>query len=154
MRVWWDSISLRERIIVAAAVMVALYIAVDMLLVQPFTGSFEQVQENTIQAQDDLSWMQQAVTRIPAGSSGKSLQGSIVSYVDGQISRAGFKSNLQQMTPLQDDAVRVRLRDVEFDKLLTFFAAVNARVVIDEVRILPQGSAGLVNASLVLKKQV
>lgn len=153
MKAWWDGISLRERLIVAVASIVVLYVLLDMVLVQPLLTQRQQVMDETLQAQEDLNWMQQAVTRLPSGVSGsaRAIKGSIATYVDGQISRAGLKKNLQQMTPILKHSVRVRLSDVDFNQLLNFLVALETSILIEEIRILPQSDNGIVNASLILK---
>ena len=48
--------------------------------------------------------------------------------------------------------MRLRLADVEFNKLLRFFSRIDGLVSIDEARILPADREGLVNVSLVVSK--
>lgn len=153
MKTWWDGISLRERMIVVIAGIALLYVLLDLILIQPVLGHRQQLIEDVAQAREDLTWMQQAVQKIPAGSNSapKALQGSIATYVDGQISRSGLKKNLQQMTPILKNSVRVRLSDVDFNQLLNFLLALEASIEIEEARILPQSDEGVVNASLILK---
>ena len=153
MKTWWDGISLRERLIVVIASIVVLYVLLDVILIQPLLSHGQQVVEETAQAQEDLNWMQQAITRLPSGgsSAARSIKGSIATYIDGQITRAGLKKNLQQMTPILKHSVRVRLSDVDFNQLLNFLVALESSIVIEEVRILPQSDDGIVNASLILR---
>jgi hypothetical protein len=54
------------------------------------------------------------------------------------------------MTPVQDHSARLRLSDVEFNKLLKFFTAIEGSIFIQEVRLLPTDVDGFVNVSLVL----
>jgi type II secretory pathway component PulM len=153
MKNWWAGISLRERIIVLIAAIAVTYMVLDLIIIQPLLSELEQIDKEVVQASDDLSWMQQAVSKLPqeAVKTSRPLQGSIATYVDGQISRSGLKKNLQQMTPIQKHSVRVRLEDVDFNQLLRFLLALEAPIVVDEIRILPQSEAGTVNASLILK---
>ncbi len=153
MRTWWEGISLRERLIVIVASIVVLYVVLDLILIQPVLGQRQQLTEDVAQAKEDLLWMQQAIQKIPSGStaSSKPLRGSIATYVDGQITRSGLKKSLQQMTPILKHSVRVRLADVDFNQLLNFLLALDTAIEIDEVRILPQSDEGVVNASLILK---
>jgi general secretion pathway protein M len=153
MRTWWNGISLRERLIVVIASIVLSYVLLDLVLIQPVLGQRQQLKEDVAQAREDLVWMQQAVQKIPSGSSNAAtaIKGSIATYVDGQISRSGLKKHLQQMTPILKHSVRVRLSDVDFNQLLKFLLAVDSSIEIEEVRILPQSDEGVVNASLILK---
>lgn len=152
MKVWWDGISLRERLIVLAAGLVLIYILLDLVLIQPYQDKSELLKEQVVQAQEDLHWMQQAIQKLPNGSvkTSTGIRGSIVTYIDGLISRSGLKKNLQQMTPIQKNSVRVRLSDLEFNQLLKFLVALDNSILIEEIRILPQSGSGIVNASLIL----
>ena len=96
--------------------------------------------------------MHQAVFRLPQQkqSVSKIISGRVVTFVDQQITRMGLKTQMQQMTPVQDHSVRVKLADVEFDKLLRFFNAIEGAVLIEEVRLIPAEQKGYVNVSLVL----
>ena len=154
MREWWNSISLREQAIVGIAGLVALVVIIDSLLLTPYQMNRQRLDEQISQAHEDLSWMQQAVKRLPdqTNAGGKRISGRLVTFVDGQISGAGLKQNMQQMTPIEDNAVRLRLEDVEFNRLLRFFSSIDGLVSIDEARILPADRDGLVNVSLVVSK--
>ena len=154
MKDWWNSISLREQAIVAIAGLIGLLVIIDSLLLTPYQMNRGRLDEQISQAQEDLGWMQQAVKRLPDQSSagGKRISGRLVTFVDGQISGAGLKQSMQQMTPIDDNAVRLRLADVEFNSLLRFFSSVDGLVSIDEARILPADQQGLVNVSLVVSK--
>ena len=154
MKDWWNSISLREQAIVAIAGLIALLVIIDSLLLTPYQINRERLDEQISQAQEDLGWMQQAVKRLPDQSStgGKRISGRLVTFVDGQISGAGLKQSMQQMTPIDDNAVRLRLADVEFNKLLRFFSSIDGLVSIDAARILPADQQGLVDVSLVVSK--
>lgn len=154
MRTWWDGINLRERLIVIFASIVLLYVLLDLILIQPVIGQRRQLIEEVAQAKEDLVWMQQTIQKIPSGNranSAKALKGSIATYVDGQIARSGLKKNLKQMTPILKHSVRVRLSDVDFNRLLKFLHALESSIVIEEIRILPQSNAGVVNVSLIFK---
>jgi type II secretory pathway component PulM len=152
MIVWWNGISLRERAIVAVAAAFLLYVLIDLIVIQPAFNSGNQLQQQVEQAREDLDWMIEVIPRISGTSSSKQpISGSIVSFVDTQVSRLDLKRNLQQMTPLQDGQVRVRLNEVKFEKLLQFFATLDRSVAIEEVRILPQAESGVVNASAILR---
>ncbi len=125
---------------------------VDSFLIEEYRVKNQALNEQISQAQEDLEWMQQAVFRLPQQnqSANKIISGRVVTFVDQQITRMGLKTQMQQMTPVQDHSVRVKLADVEFDKLLRFFNAIEGAVLIEEVRLIPAEQKGYVNVSLVL----
>ena len=152
MKIWWDSLNFREQLLLSVVAIIALFILVDTLLLEQYRIQNQQLIEKTDQAAEDLEWMRQAVTRLPTGSvtSKKIISGRVVTFVDQQITRQGLKKNMLQMTPIQNHAVRLRLSDIKFDELLTFFSTLEGSVLIEEVRILPADKPGVVNASLVV----
>ena len=98
--------------------------------------------------------MKEAVFRLPA--SGQKNQkvdtGRVVTFVDKQITRLNLKKHMQQMTPIGADSVRLRLSDLDFSKLMTFFSAIDNALVIQEVRLTAADSDGLINVSVVVSK--
>ena len=150
---WFQGLSLREKLVVVALVLVGVGIVADLLLFSPYRSYRAELQENLVQAREDLQWMERAVSRI-ADSKSKptpAIRGNIATYADGQIARAGLKQQLQQMTPIQRHSVRIRLSDVEFARLLRFFSSLNPSISVEEMRILPASAEGTVDASMVLR---
>lgn len=149
---WWGNLNLREQLVLSIAGLIGVVILLDSLVIQPYRSGYQQMDERVVQAEDDLKWMQQAVLRLPqrTGVSRKISSGKVVSFIDQQINRLGLKSSMQQMTPIEDHSARIRLSDVEFDKLLRFFNAIDGSVFIQEIRLLPTDKKGFVDVSLVL----
>ena len=152
MKAWWENLNNRERLMVSAVVLVVVFVLVDSLIIEGFRLKNQQLEEQVAQAKEDLAWMQQAVHRLPKGkmSQKQVVAGRIVSYVDQQVTRQGLKDKMQQMTPIQDHSVRLRLEDIRFDKLLAFLSQFDGAVIIQEVRILPAEQQGLVNVTLMV----
>jgi len=152
MNQWWSNLNTRERLILIAASLVITVLLVDSFLVEQVRVKNQALNEQITQAEEDLEWMQQAVFRLPQQKQAvtKIISGRVVTFVDQQITRMGLKQQMQQMTPLQDHSVRVKLADVEFDKLLRFFNAIEGSILIEEVRLIPSEQKGYVNVSLVL----
>ncbi len=152
MNLWWSSLNTRERLILIAAGLLVSMLLVDSFLIEEYRVKNEALNEQITQAKEDLEWMHQAVFRLPQQkqSVSKIISGRVVTFVDQQITRMGLKPQMQQMTPVQDHSVRVKLADVEFDKLLRFFNAIEGAVLIEEVRLIPAEQKGYVNVSLVL----
>jgi type II secretory pathway component PulM len=153
MRDWWQTLQVRERVLLAAVVIVALFVMIDSMLVETYRLKSRNLAEQLEQARDDLQWMQTAVHRLASVPAGQPrFNGRIVSYVDQQIQRHGLKDQMLQMSPIQEHSVRVRLQDVAFARLLNFLSQIDGAVIIEEARILPADSPGLVNVSLVIAR--
>lgn len=152
MNSWWSGLEFRERVILTVAGLIALFILLDTLIIGEFRSKFQQLDEQIVLAKEDLAWMKQAVNRLPSqGKTNRKLNsGRIVTFIDQQITRHGLKKNMQQMTPIQEHSARLRLSDVEFNKLLKFFTAIEGSVIVQEVRLLPTDNHGFVNVSLLI----
>jgi len=152
MNSWWQGLQLREKLILAIAGLIVVAVLVDSLILQEFRSSFDSLDEQVEQANDDLSWMKQAVLRLPdkKKKTQKIKSGRVITYISQQVNRQGLKTNMQQMTPIQNHSARLRLSDVEFTRLLKFFSAIDGSILIQEVRLLPTNTEGFVNVSMVL----
>ncbi|MCP4077394.1 MAG: type II secretion system protein M [Gammaproteobacteria bacterium] len=152
MNSWWQGLQLREKLILAIAGLIVVAVLVDSLILQEFRSSFDSLDEQVEQANDDLSWMKQAVLRLPdkKKKTQKIKSGRVITYISQQVNRQGLKANMQQMTPIQNHSARLRLSDVEFTRLLKFFSAIDGSILIQEVRLLPTNTEGFVNVSMVL----
>lgn len=152
MKGWWNSLNLRERLLLTSVVLIVLFVLLDSLLFEQFRLKDQQLTEQIEQAYEDLGWMKQAVHRLPSGTQPgkKVISGRVVTFVDQQITRQGLKKQMQQMTPIQNHSVRLRLSEVGFEKLLTFLSTLEGSLFIQEIRILPTDTQGVVNASLIV----
>ncbi len=152
MNSWWQGLQLREKLILAIAGLIVVAVLVDSLILQEFRSSFDSLDEQVEQANDDLSWMKQAVLRLPdkKKKTQKIKSGRVITYISQQVNRQGLKANMQQMTPIQNHSARLRLSDVEFTRLLKFFSAIDGSILTQEVRLLPTNTEGFVNVSMVL----
>jgi type II secretory pathway component PulM len=152
MNAWWNGLVLRERMLLSAVALIVLFVLLDTLLFEQYRIKNQQLTEQTEQAYEDLEWMKQAVHRLPDGAQPekKVVSGRVVTFIDQQITRQGLKKQMQQMTPIQGHSVRLRLSEIPFAKLLAFFSSLEGSVYIQEVRILPADTPGVVNVSLVV----
>jgi type II secretory pathway component PulM len=153
MNQWWGNLNTRERLILLVAGLIGIIIVLDSLVIEEYRVKNETLDEQIALAKDDLEWMREAVQRLPDTKPGntKIIAGRVVSFIDQQINRMGLKQQMQQMTPIQDHSVRVKLTEVEFGKLLNFFNAIEGAVIIEEVRLIPSEQKGFVDVSLVVR---
>ncbi len=153
MKSWWESLNTREHLLLSAVILVVALVLLDSLILDQYRQRNQQLDDMLVQAREDLTWMKQAVQRLPAQGAApvkRIAAGRVASFIDQQISRQGLKDKMLQMTPVQDHSVRLRLQEVKFDQLLNFFASIEDQVFITEVRILPADNPGFVNASLMV----
>ncbi len=83
---------MRERLIVAGAGLVLLFILADVISQQVSTGESGDVEQQIRQAQNDLEWMQQAAARLPTQKSQnkRPVTGSLVNFINQLVTRLGL----------------------------------------------------------------
>ena len=150
--------SMREKAVVAAALLVIVLIGGHAFLVEPYLQRVSGVQEAIEQERADLDWMRSAVTRIPRGAAdpvdGGEISGTLANYIDQAVRNQGLSGQLSQMSPVGDDEIRMRYSDVDFNRLITFIASVNTSALkVKDIRISPSEDPGIVNSSLVLERR-
>ena len=98
--------------------------------------------------------MRNAVANIPAetrGGTAEPITGTLASYVDRVVKQQGLTEQLSQMSPAGADELRMRYSAVDFNRLVSFIAEVNARgLQIRDIRVSASDVPGVVDCSLVL----
>lgn len=154
---WLTRLSAREQGILVVAAVVLLGILLHGSVIEPYQLKLAALEEERIQRQADLAWMQSAVSglRPLAGSPDDGqIEGSLVNALDRMVRQRGLSSSLAQMSPLSDGEVRLRFRSVDFNRYLQLIARFSsAGLVIKDAQITAIDEApGQVNSNLVLAR--
>ena len=100
--------------------------------------------------------MQSAVFQLPRGNGltqASKFEGSLANLIDREVRGQNLSSFLTQMTPISDGEIRVRYKEINFNRLLSFIAQVNSRgLKVKDLRINATDKPGDVDCSLVLEK--
>lgn len=126
MRAWFDSLGTRERMMLAAGVVLLIPLLVWALLWQPLASSVDRLQGEVAQQRETLAWMQRAAAEVKrlSGSGAAAAAGlggrSLLAVVDQSARAAGLGSGVKRIEPESADAVRVTLEGVAFDTVLTW----------------------------------
>ncbi len=152
MNAWWKALSRREQFILSSSVLILIFIVMDTLWTEKYQMEDAQLSEQINKAKQDLLWMKQNSFRVASISTNKKnpIKGSFVSYVNSQLTRSGLSNQLQQMTPIDTNTVRLNFNDINFNRLLAFLSVVDESIHIKEVRLLAVEAPGMVNARLLL----
>jgi type II secretory pathway component PulM len=151
--------SLREKAIIALALLVIVVIGAHALVVEPYLERVAALQDEIEQQREDLKWMRSAVTRIPAAdaaaaASADPISGTLANFIDQAVRRQGLTGQLSQMSPVGDDEIRMRFSDVDFNRLVGFIAQVNSSGLdVKDIRISPADTPGIADSSLVLVRR-
>ena len=148
--------SLREKIIVLAALVVVVVIAVHALVVEPYQLRVASLSDEIEQQRSDLAWMKSTVVRMPtnlAPSNTANISGTLANFIDQAVRRQGLSDQLSQMSPIGTDEIRMRYKAVDFNRLISFIAEVNSSgLEVQDMRILSSDVPGIVDSHIVLMR--
>jgi type II secretory pathway component PulM len=148
--------SSREKTIVTLATFSLLGLLVHALIIEPYNQRQVELNEALEQGDIDLLWIKSAVTRLPlnsARSQARKFEGSLANLIDNEVRSQDLNSFLAQMTPINDDEIRIRYKSINFNRLLNFIAQVNSQGLrVKDLRINTSDKPSDVDCSLVLEK--
>jgi type II secretory pathway component PulM len=151
---WLARYSLREKMIVVGALLVMMVIGVHSLVIEPYQLRVAELQSELVQQRADLDWMKSAVASLPAEAAvpdSVEIDGTLVNFVDQAVRRQGLSGQLTQMSPVGTDEIRMRYSAVDFNRLVSFIAQVNASGLdVKDIRISPGDNPGIVDSNIVL----
>jgi len=151
-----SKISSREKTILMLAAITLLGLSVHALIIEPFNQKKLELSSAIEQGNIDLKWMQSAVFQLPRGNGltqASKFEGSLANLIDREVRGQNLSSFLTQMTPISDGEIRVRYKEINFNRLLSFIAQVNSRgLKVKDLRINATDKPGDVDCSLVLEK--
>lgn len=146
----------REKTILTIAVITLSGILIHALLIEPYNQKKLELNEGLEQADIDLKWMRTAVYQLPRGndlSRAINFEGSLANLIDKEVRSQNLSNFLTQMTPINDDEIRIRYNNINFNQLLNFIAQVNSRgLEVKDLRINATDKTAEVDCSLVLEK--
>jgi type II secretory pathway component PulM len=149
--------SLREKMIVLSALLVMVVIGLHSLVIEPYQVRVVELRDELQQQRADLEWMESAVANMPSMTTAlgsAKINGTLANFVDQAVRSQGLSSKLKQMSPVGTDEIRMRYTDVDFNRLISFIAQVNASgLEVKDVRITPGEIPGIVDSNIVLVRR-
>ena len=146
--------STREKLIVGIGLLIVVVVVLHAQVIEPYQLRSAELHDEVEQQRADLEWMRNAVANIPANANTSvtsDIDGTLASFVDEVVRRQGLSGQLSQMSPVGADELRMRDSAVNFNRLVSFIAEVNAHgLEIKDLRVSTGDNVGLVNCSLVL----
>ena len=149
--------SLREKAIVAVALLVIIVIGTHAIVIEPYQEHVDALRGEIEQQQNDLAWMRSAVAGMPAAGARASVEeisGTLANFIDQAVRSQGLSGQLSQMSPIGTDEIRMRYEAVEFNRLVGFIAEVSSSgLSVKDIRISPADNPGIVDSNLVLVRR-
>jgi general secretion pathway protein M len=143
----------RERRLLIGGGVLALLLFIFAVLV-PLDRSVAHAQQRLAKKRADLAWMQAVAPELAATAPPPSATGeSLLVIVDRSARESGLAGALAGSEPGAAGSLSVRLEKAPFDALVTWLARLSAQngVSIDSATIEKAGTAGQVNAAIVLR---
>jgi type II secretory pathway component PulM len=151
--------SLREKAIVAVALLVVILLGVHAFVIEPYQERVAILHQDIEQQNSDLVWMKSVVARLPAAGvassvSNQAISGTLASFIDQVVRRQGLREQLSQISPIGNDEIRMRYKAVDFNRLVGFIAQINGSgLEVKDIRILPADIPGIVDSNIVLVRR-
>ena len=157
MKVWWEGLSSRERLLVAGGATLTLVLLLYALAWQPFQASHRRLRQSVTEQRAELAVMRQMAQEIKqlsgSGSKPTTTEGrSLLTLVDQTARAAGLGAALKRVTPQGENRLSVQFDAVEFDKLVPWLGALERdhRIVIVNLTV-DRAAAGRANARLIVQ---
>lgn len=148
-----SKLSIREKSILAIAIVVLLALSLHALIIEPYQQNSSSLSQQIEQARSDLKWMQSEMSGLPAESIVKNtinFNGSLANLINREVAAQKLNTYLTQMTPVGENEMRVRYSAIDFNQLISFLATLKDRgLVIKDVRINSTSDIARVDSTVV-----
>jgi general secretion pathway protein M len=159
MKAWLESLETRERMMLAAGVVVLLVFMFYILVWSPIHTVYSELRNTVDEQRKTAVWMQESAQTLARmkRSSGHAAQGlggrSLLSVADSTARAGGLGQSLKRVEPEGSDSVRVWLDGASFDVLVRWLVKLSSihGVNAESVTMEQSGTAGRVNARLTLQ---
>jgi type II secretory pathway component PulM len=154
-----DKYSLREKTVVALALLVFIGLGLHAFVVEPYQSGVSTLRQDIEQQNTDLTWMKSAVARLPAGGitdsdNGQEINGTLANFINQVVLSQKLSDQLSQISPIGNDEIRMRYKAIDFNRLVSFIAQVNTSgLEVKDIRILPADIPGIVDSHIVLVRR-
>ena len=158
MKVWWEGLSHRERLLTAGGAVFTLVLLLYALAWQPFQASHRRLRQSVAEQRAELAAMRQMAAEIKRlGGSGVTTSApvdgrSLLTLVDQTARAAGLGAALKRVAPQGENRLGVQFDAVEFDKLVPWLNQLERdyRIVIVNLSV-DRAAPGRVNARLTVE---
>lgn len=158
---WFLGLTPRERWMVSAAAAVVLLAVLQIGVIAPLWGGTARLEADLVDREQLLAEVMAAERAMARGArqQGAEIVGTdqpLVVIVDRTSRAAGLGPHLRGTQPGSDDSLRVRMEQAPFERLVPWLAELGEQfgVRVDSASFDQGGEPGLVNASLVLQRDL
>lgn len=158
MKEWWQSLSSRERSLVAGLSVFVIILLLYFIVWSPLQSNIDNLQQSVNSNQSLLSWMQQANQALQQqsgnnnGSNATTDPEQRLSTVQQSLQSVDFRKNARQLEQTEKNNVRVIISKAQFDSIINWLNTLwkNNGLVIDSANIKKLDNKGNVSATLTI----
>lgn len=150
-----DNLSLREKGILAFALLAIFGLSFHALLWEPLINKSSELQEQLEFEQENLVWIKQNIGRLQSNKlESKKVNGSLASWLDLQLNKNQLKDALKRIKPKGDVQVKIWLENAGHKQLMAFLAGITQyNIKIDTIKMNALDTPGFVDAAIVIESQ-
>ncbi len=150
----FTALSLRERILIGAALLVGLLLIAYIYLWEPKMKQLKNLRDIKVpQSEQTLAWVEQALMHAqnsPADARKKIIEGPLLTVIEQTAEKAGVRASIRRMQPNQAQAVKIWMEEVPFDSWLRWIELLRQQNVFVERASIVKHSPGLVTIRVTL----
>ncbi len=154
---WYQNISMEERQYLWLGSLFAVLLLLYLFMYRPLEAILEESVETLSSKQLELTELinitnEYKILGTPQNANAPKDNRSLLAIIDQSGSAIGIKTSIKRLTPEGNNKVRVRIEDVEFDKLIEWLVINSTKHLIHaELFLVKKGEqTGRVNATLLL----
>ena len=159
MKVWFSSLTQRERIMVQAAASVLVIFIIYLFFIDPINNNYIKNKKNVASAKQTLEWMKEAASEVKSLGGSRSSQevgeGTPLnlSTVDHSVRNAGLASVMKRVQPEGKSGVRVWFENAPFDEVVSWLSTIESQhgLFVNEINVEQTESTGFVNVRVFLE---
>ncbi|MEE9447488.1 MAG: type II secretion system protein GspM [Arenicellales bacterium] len=152
----FSSLSMRERLMLVFAFIVVLLMLAYLYLWEPKMLQLKNLREQQLpQSEQTLHWVQQALENAknqPINKREAVIEGPLLTVIEQTAEKANVRQSIRRMQPDQKKAVKIWIKEVEFDHWLEWVNLLKQQNVVVERAGIAKKSSGKVDIRLTLAR--
>ena len=151
------SLSLRERVLVSAALLLGLLMFVYLYVWEPKMNQLRDLRDVKVPSSEQtLAWVKQALERErnkPASEVEKIIEGPLLTVIEQTAEQASVRASIRRIQPNQAKAVKIWMDEVPFDNWLRWLKMLRQQNVFVDRASIAKTSPGLVTIRVTLARR-
>lgn len=151
------SLSLRERMLVAAALLLGVLMVVYLYVWEPKMNQLQNLRDVKVpNSEQTLAWVKQALAREqnkPDSQVEKIIEGPLLTVIEQTAEQAGVRASIRRIQPNQAKAVKIWMEEVSFDNWLRWLKMLRQQNVFVDRASIAKASPGLVTIRVTLARR-